>query len=162
MNDLYTRDRMNRNNADVEGSGIGSGRYDSREEQKAKISDAKLPVVILFFMAIGLAGIIYMHVNELKHIINGTPVTLDYVSGQRSATWKAPDGNTYGYECDWARVKDGKVTIYYLGTDYRNAVVVSSIQSWLMFYGFFVAVIGAIIFWIYKIFHKKKHAVNRN
>lgn len=160
MNDLYTRDRMERNNADYEGSGVGSGRYDPVEENKAKISDAKLPLVILLFMAVGLAGIIYMNINEVRHIVRGTGVEIEYnSSSSSSATWEAPDGNIYSYDCSWARVKDGKVTMYYTGTDYRNGVVVSSLQSWFMFYGFFIIVIAAIIFWIYKIFHKKKHAV---
>ena len=40
MNNVFLRDRMERNNSDFEGSGIGEGRFDEYEEEKAKFSDA--------------------------------------------------------------------------------------------------------------------------
>lgn len=55
MNNIFLRDRMERNNSDFEGSGIGEGRFDEYEEEKAKFSDAILPFIILTFMIIGLA-----------------------------------------------------------------------------------------------------------
>lgn len=57
---------MERNNSDFEGSGIGEGRFDEYEEEKAKFSDAILPFIILTFMIIGLAGIIYLHITEIR------------------------------------------------------------------------------------------------
>ena len=36
MNNVFLRDRMERNNSDFEGSGIGEGRFDEYEEEKAK------------------------------------------------------------------------------------------------------------------------------
>ena len=52
MNNVFLRDRMERNNSDFEGSGIGEGRFDEYEEEKAKFSDAILPFIILTFMII--------------------------------------------------------------------------------------------------------------
>ena len=72
MNNVFLRDRMERNNSDFEGSGIGEGRFDEYEEEKAKFSDAILPFIILTFMIIGLAGIIYLHITEIRKISGAT------------------------------------------------------------------------------------------
>lgn len=77
MNNVFLRDRMERNNSDFEGSGIGEGRFDEYEEEKAKFSDAILPFIILTFMIIGLAGIIYLHITEIRKISGATAVEIE-------------------------------------------------------------------------------------
>ena len=47
MNNIFLRDRMERNNSDFEGSGIGEGRFDEYEEEKAKFSDAISSMCVL-------------------------------------------------------------------------------------------------------------------
>lgn len=161
MNNVFWRDRMERNNSDFEGSGIEEGRFDEYEEEKAKFSDAILPFIILTFMIIGLAGIIYLHITEIRKISGATAVEIEYDGKQQFVTWKAPDGRTYSYNASYAPEKSNSVTLYYKGTDYRNGIIKTDVASWIKFYAAFTVIIGGLIFWIYKIFHKKKHVISK-
>ena len=131
------------------------------EEEKAKFSDAILPFIILTFMIIGLAGIIYLHITEIRKISGATAVEIEYDGKQQFVTWKAPDGRTYSYNASYAPEKSNSVTLYYKGTDYRNGIIKTDVASWIKFYAAFTVIIGGLIFWIYKIFHKKKHVISK-
>ena len=112
-------------------------------------------------MFIGLAGIIYLHITEIRKISGATAVEIEYDGKQQFVTWKAPDGRTYSYNASYAPEKSNSVTLYYKGTDYRNGIIKTDVASWIKFYAAFTVIIGGLIFWIYKIFHKKKHVISK-
>ena len=109
----------------------------------------------------GLAGIIYLHITEIRKISGATAVEIEYDGKQQFVTWKAPDGRTYSYNASYAPEKSNSVTLYYKGTDYRNGIIKTDVASWIKFYAAFMVIIGGLIFWIYKIFHKKKHVISK-
>ena len=108
-----------------------------------------------------IAGIIYLHITEIRKISGATAVEIEYDGKQQFVTWKAPDGRTYSYNASYAPDKSNSVTLYYKGTDYRNGIIKTDVASWIKFYAAFTVIIGGLIFWIYKIFHKKKHVISK-
>ena len=40
-------------------------------------------------------------------------------------------------------------------------IIKTDVASWIKFYAAFTVIIGGLIFWIYKIFHKKKHVISK-
>lgn len=163
MNNVFLRDRMERNNSDFEGSGIGEGRFDEYEEEKAKFSDAILPFIILTFMIIGLAGIIYLHITEIRKISGATAVEIEYDGKQQFVTWKAPDGRTYSYNASYAPDKGNSVTLYYKGTDYRNGIIKTDVASWIkVLCSIFTVTSAGLIFGFIRFFIRKNMLYQNN
>ena len=161
MNDLYARERMERNNMDFEGSGVGSGRYDVRQERRERWSEAKLPLVLMGFCLICWAIVLYYTYTDILYYCTGEQVVTECDPKDTYTQWTAPDGNRYTINVEWGAVKEGKITVYYRGTDYRNAIVLNSPQHWVLFYGFVIFCTALLVFWIRKIFHKQHHAVQK-
>lgn len=166
MNDLYTRDRMERNKQDYEGSGVGSGRYDHRAEQVEKWNNLKLPLALSAVLIIAWVLLFRISIPEFEFARKATKVTVTVLEssqygGLTAVKWKAPDGQTYTADIRNTKVKDEKVDIYYLGEDYENAKGLTPLTDWVLFYGFCIICTAALGFWMVKILYKKSRAVQK-
>jgi len=163
MNDLYTRDRMERNAVDFEGSGIGSGRYDKRQERSRKLSEITLPVVILIIMLIVWAALIYSSYPDIYYRIAGKKAEGTVVPGYSSnytIRWTAPDGISRDFRApDGIRVVDGKVDVYYIDGDYDTGAAIMPIGYWTPYYLVMLIVTVGLIIWIKRTLFVKKHAL---
>ncbi len=163
MNDLYTRDRMERNAADFEGSGIGSGRYDKRQERSDKFREITLPVMILIFMLIAWASLVYSSYPDIYYRIagkraEGTVITENL--GDYHISWTAPDGTARDFRAsNGIRVVDGKVDVYYINGDYDTGSVILPIEYWAPYYIVMLLVTVGLIIWIKRTLFAKKHAL---
>lgn len=161
MNELFTKDRMARNSADFDGSGVGSGYYSEREEKRLKWENLKLPLVLLGFTVLIWAAILGSTIPEIDIMLNGTKATAQRDSDGVTGAWEAPDGKRYYVDLSWTDKNAQQVTVYYKGDDYSGAVAPMSWAYWVLFYGFAVAITVIIFFWMKTILVKKKHAVPR-
>lgn len=164
MNDLYIRDRMERNKQDYEGSGVGSGRYDRRAEQIEKWNNLKLPLALGAVLIVAWVLLFRISIPEFEFARTATKVTvpvqeISRYGGQTTVKWKAPDGRNYTADIRNAKVKDEQVDIYYLGEDYENAKGLTPITDWVLFYGFCIICTAALGVWMVKILYTKSRAV---
>lgn len=164
MNDLYTRDRMERNASDYEGSGIGSGRYDPRQERSEKLKEITLPIVLLLVIAVAWAALLYESYPHLYFVVMGEKAEGEVVavsdgSGARNVVWTAPDGEIRSFIVpSEVRVKNGKVDVYYINGDYNTGSAVFPIEYWAPYYIVMILVTVGLILWIKRTLFKKKHA----
>ncbi|MDO5401807.1 MAG: hypothetical protein Q4F11_00060 [Eubacteriales bacterium] len=161
MNDLYTQDKMARNNSDFGGSGVGSGHYTPRDEFKENLSEIKLPLILLAFAVLCFSLLVILTYTEIDLYRNGTAIEANVGSNGSVAYFRAPSGNTYTVNIRWAnsRKQNGTVTVYYKNTDYMHAQPITAWWIYLIAYTFFGSLIVLIIFWIYKLFHKTNHSL---
>ncbi len=162
MNDLYTRDRMERNASDYEGSGSGSGRYDEREERREKFKELTLPIVLLAFMAVAWASLLYTSYPHIYYRVMGKSVEGEVISnnaGNYRISWTAPDGKVRNFTAsNGIRVINGKVNVYYINSDYDRGMAVLPIEYWIPFYAVMLLATFGIILWIKRTLLAKKHA----
>lgn len=159
MNEVFMRDRMARDNADYEGSGVGSTKVLSEEEiRKNKFDDIKLPLLLLAGMTLVLMLTIRLHSEELIVRFTGTAVTVPYKKGDTTARFTAPDGNLYVVDVSWAGCKKDVITLYYTGENYRKAIAMT--VWWLFPASYFVCLLigGIMVRYIYKVYHNSGHA----
>lgn len=162
MNDLYTRDRMERNAVDFEGSGIGSGRYDKRQERSEKLREITLPLVILGFMVIAWATLLYQSYPHVYYRVMGKRVEGTVISDGTSnyrILWTAPDGKSREFLApNGIRVVNGKVDVYYINGDYDTGSAVFPFEYWAPYYIVMLIVTLGLIIWIKRTLVTKKHA----
>lgn len=77
-NNLYVKDRMERNTSDYDGSGIGSGYYDLRKERRGKLKEAALPLVLAGILPVCPGTVLYAHISECILKATGDCVVADY------------------------------------------------------------------------------------
>lgn len=163
MNDLYTRDRMERNASDYEGSGVGSGRYDEREERSEKLREITLPIVILAVMIVAWASLIYMSYPHIYFRVMGEKVKGEVIAddlGGYRISWTAPDGKSRNFTApNGIRVVNKTVDVYYINGDYDTGTAIFPIEYWAPFYIVMLLVTAGLILWIKRTLVKKKHAV---
>lgn len=165
MNDLYTRDRMERNLVDYEGCGIGSGRFDKREEKREKLRELQLPLVLLAVIVIPIAALVAISAKDIYYMAVGTKVEAEVIYTERNLReiiWTAPNGQQYMVkDNELARIKEGKVAAYYIDNDYSTITTVTRIEYWVAQYIFFALCVIFLLVWIKKTLIRKKHAVER-
>lgn len=162
MNDKFLNDRMARDSADYEGSGIGSGRVLSKKEiRKQKFEDIKLPLLILGIMIGVLLLTLRLHIEELIVYFGGTAVTVPYTPGDSTTRFTAPDGNRYIIDVSKAGCKKDEITLYYMGEDYKGAIVMTTWWLFPISYLLSLGVGGAMVRYIYKVYHNTRHAVQK-
>lgn len=159
MNDIYTQDKMARNNSDYDGSGVGTGHYTEKEELRARWEDAKLPLVLLAFAMLIWAIILWLTVTELDLFINGEKEIVQIQSGEQYVIGETPDGNKFSIDVSSVSNKAEQVTIYYKADDYYTAKIMSPVTQWLMYYGFAISITLGLLVWLKKTLYPKKHAV---
>lgn len=162
MNDLYTRDRMERNASDYEGSGAGSGRYDERQERSEKMKEITLPLVILGVMVIAWATLLYESYPHIYYRVMGERVEGEVIatgSGDYRILWTAPDGESRDFIVpNGIRVRNGKADVYYINGDYDTGTAVFPIEYWAPYYIVMLLVTVGLILWIKRTLVTKKHA----
>lgn len=159
MNEVFMKDRMARDNADYEGSGVGSTKALSEEEiRKNKFDDIKLPLLLLLGMVLVFLLTLWLHSGELIVRFSGTAVTVPYRQGDSTVRFPAPDGRVYIIDVSWSRCKKDVITLYYTGEDYRGAIAMT--VWWLFAASYFVCLlVGGLMVWnIYKVYHNSGHA----
>lgn len=162
MNDIFLKDRMARDVADYEGSGVGSARvFNKREVRKQKIEEAKLPLLILAIMVGVFLLTLHLHMGELIVRFGGTAVTVPYHPGDATVHFTAPDGNRYIINVSKAGCKKQEITLYYRKEDYQGATVMTVWWLFPICYLLSLGVGGAMGWSIYKVFHDTKHAVQK-
>ena len=159
MNEVFLKDRMARDSADYEGSGIGSTRVLTKEEiRKQKFEDVKLPLLIL----IGMIGVFlltfWLHSGELIVRLKGTAVTVPYTPGENTVGFTAPNGYRYIISVSKAGCKKEEITLYYMDEDYQGAIVMTVWWLFPLCYLLSLSIGGAIVWHIYKVFHNPGHA----
>lgn len=163
MNDLYTRDRMERNASDYEGSGAGSGRYDERQERSEKFKELTLPIILLAILVVAWASLFYTSYPHIYYRIMGKSVEGEVISntgGDYRISWTAPDGKARNFTApNGIRVVNGKVDVYYINDDYDTGTTVLPIEYWIPFYAVMLLATFGIILWIKRTLYTKKHAV---
>ena len=159
-NNLYVRDRMERNGIDYDGSGIGSGYYDSDKEKRERLSEAAFPLLLAGILLIFLGFAIYIHCSELMLKKTGYSIMADYSDYKKMASFKAPDGTIVKVNARWALLsKDAEeVPVYFYENEIYNAQVLMNVRLWIMVYGVLGSAFAGCIFWAYKELHKSKHA----
>ena len=162
MNELYTQDRMERNNTDYDGSGIGSGHYTPHEEQKEKIGNVMLPFGLLLLAGLCFGILVFLTVRDVDYYMNETVVEGSVISSGKVAYFIGEDGKSHTILIDYLYTKNenGKINVYYKGTDYNNALTITPWWFYMIGYLFFGGAVGLIIFWIYRIMRRSKHSVN--
>lgn len=163
MNDLYTRDRMERNQVDFEGCGIGSGRYDKREERSEKLKEIMLPIAILVFLLFAWAALIFESYPHIYYRVFGEKaegVVVSDTPNTYQVSWVAPDGVSRGFRTPRGiRVINGKTDVYYIKGDYETGSAIFPIEYWAPFYIIMAIVTLFMIVWIKRTLVTKKHAV---
>lgn len=160
MNNLYTQDKLARNNDDFGGSGVGSGHYTPQEEFKEKLEETKLPLILLAFSVLCLCILIYLSYSEYDLYHNGKSVEATVNSDGKTGTYYDESGISHVVDISWAGGKNnnGTVTIYYKNFDYVHAQPITAWWIYLIAYLFFWGIFVLIVFWIYKLLHKTKHS----
>ncbi len=159
-NEIFVRDRMNRDGADYEGSGVGEGRYDAGEERANKFKEILLPLVLVLFMVCYWGITIYFTVMELKYTFYAEKYEVAAEDYQEYVVIKRPDNTYRNIPIDNSNIIDGKVTVYYEEDD-DTAYIRQSVDTWIMSYGFGLLITFLLLFWIKKILFQKKHAVEK-
>lgn len=159
MNEVFLKDRIARDSADYEGSGIGTARVLSKEEmRKQKFEDIKLPFLILIGMIVVFLLTLWLHSGEIMVKLKGTAVTVPYTPGENTARFDAPNGNRYIINVSKAGCKKDQITLYYMEEDYQGAVVMTVWWLFPVCYLISLGLGGAIVWYIYKVFHNPGHA----
>lgn len=159
-NDLYIRDRMERNAQDYEGSGIGSGLYDIREERRHSLREIQLPLVLSVFFLVCLGAAVYGQVSEQILKATGYCVMADYNYKQESAYVVLPNGWAGTVDAQWAMLdkNDRQVPVYYYENAPQKAQVLTSVKFWSIAYAVLGGALSICIFWLYKQLHRSRHA----
>ena len=160
MNDLYTQDKLARNDSDFGGSGVGAGHYTPQEEFREKLSEVKLPVILMVFAGVCFCILLFLTIQEVNLYSHGNKAEAHISAGGETATFTAPSGSSYPVSIGWANTSnsDGTITVYYMGDNYISAQPITAWCVYLIAYLFFGGIVGLLIFWMYKILHKTKHA----
>lgn len=160
-NNLYVKDRMERNACDYNGSGIGSGYYDSRRERKEKIKEATLPFVLAGILLICLGTTLYAHISECILKANGDCIMAEYNYRKETATFQISTGEKVAIDARWALLSnsDTQVPVYfYEENEIYKVKVLTSTKIWVMIYVILGGAFTGCIFWIYKELHQSKHS----
>lgn len=156
-NELFTRDRMERDNADFDGSGKGNGFYDENRDFRQRLFDAKLPLILTVIMICLFLLTVYLHVKDLMLYVNGNAVTVDLTDPQnyvgRDAVLADSKGVKHYIKLTEKEAAKGQVTLYYYGDD----VIHAQTKDAGLFYFFMYAVWGILAavcaIWTYKVVH---------
>ena len=160
LNELFIRDRVERNMVDFEGSGVGSGYYDEKEDKKFRMKEIRMPLCFLVVAIAYLSVIVYMSAYEYNLYKTGTKIEAEYSQKLGYATIRVDNKKVSEVSVDglWGKPKGDTIDVYVKDGDYATAQVLTSPIQWAIFYGFFGGLVALIIFWIYKILHKTHHA----
>lgn len=159
-NNLYVKDKMERNDMDFAGCGVGNGYYNAREERRARLREIGFPSVLCLFFLLCLATAFVLRGWELRLQSTGNCIMADYNARNKTATFYAPNGVKCTIDARWAMLGEHteQVALYYYGDQIWKAQVIMSVKLWICVYAFFCAALAGCIYWIYKELHQSKHA----
>ena len=144
---------------DFQGSGADSGYYDEAAEAKDRKENAWHLMILMAGILLCLGLTTYLAGTELVYYLNGTKQTITYNPANRLASFQAPDGNTYNVETTWAMTNKQTIDVYYMGTDYEHAMVMTTIVLWIVSYGVFGGLLVVVAYFIHKNLKPKRHTI---
>lgn len=159
-NEIFVRDRMNRDGADYEGSGVGEGRYDAGEERANKFKEILLPLALLAFMVIYWILVIGMAYKDIYNKSNSIKYVVEFKDFQTKVTIDLPDGRKKDVAIEEQYRYDKQMTIYYNVKD-DSIYVTDKKNTWILYSAFGAVVTVALLYWMKKLLIQKKHAVEK-
>lgn len=132
----------------------GQGNYimSEKERRKEGFSQAKIWIVLGALIGICLLITIGMSVNEMLLKINGNYKEITYSENAGSTSFVGDDGKIYyiSLEDTMLGTKAGSTRVYYYGTDYQNAKVLTATSFWIEMYILWGALFAMCVIFTYK------------
>lgn len=164
LNDLYTRDKMERNAVDYEGSGIGSGHYNRQFIRQESFNESVIYYMLVVILTLIWIGLAILSLKELDLRIRGNSVVASNSPAYNSATVTL-DGHQYTYNTILAFTNEKEVTVYYYGNNPASGQVLTPVYVHVFGHGLLLGLIALFIRKIYKNMHETHHsdgAVNQH
>ena len=144
-------------NMGFEGFDYGSDYHRTEKEEKNENwEQAKIWVIIGLFMVLFLGLTIYLHSKELNLKYNGTAIVTEYQNGSSGVEVKDDKGTNYFINLSNTIIsnKDGKITVYYLGSNIAGAKALTAIWFWIMMYSIWIPIFSLCVYSTYKNLNK--------
>lgn len=147
------------NAPEFEGYGTGSGHYDEAAEAKDRKENALHLMIMMVGIIFCLGVTTFLAGKDLIYYVKGTKQTVACNPSNRTVGFQAPDGKTYTVDISWAMTDENTIDIYYMGTDYADAMVMTNVTLWICCYVVFGILFFVGLHFILKNLKPKRHAV---
>jgi len=130
-----------------------------REEKNENWEQAKIWVIIGLFMALCLGLTIFMHSKELLLKYNGNSIVADYKYGDQLVVVQDNNGANYNIDISQtiiSKQKDGKLTLYYRGSNVAGAKALTSNWFWVVMYAVWIPLFSLCVYLALKNLNQNK------
>jgi len=152
-------------NSSFEGFDYGNNYHlTEKEEKNESWEQKKIWVIVGLLMALCLGLTIYMHSKELMLKYNGNSIVTEYKNGSSGLEVQDDQGTNHFINLSNTIIsnQDGKITLYYYGSNIASAKALTAIWFWIMMYSVWIPLFSVCVYLIFKNTELYKKIKQRN
>lgn len=157
-NEIFIRDRMERDAQDFDGSGSGQFILSEREERKRRFRAVRVYVIFIFFSLVLLGFTAYQHVTELRIKSRANMVECTYNKGSYMAEARDENGSVILLKFDEFSARGNGIIKMYYFDDIRDAAPMTSVWFYVMMYTAWLLFLAGFAAGVWRTCHKSHHS----